>query len=213
MSSAGDSKAKLRAQVRRARRARTLAAAEAGAERAASARSCASHAVAAAASAVLAALPRSSCVAAYQALETEPPTEALIDQALSAGLTVIVPELLADNDLDWRAVRPDGSVGPLLGREALTAAELIVVPALLLDRGGRRLGQGGGSYDRALGRRSPTALVIAVVGDEELVDDPLPVDAHDAAVDGVITPGGGLVVLAPVRGTASARPPSRPARP
>lgn len=135
------------------------------------------------------------CVAAYQALPTEPPTDALIASALAAGLQVIVPELLPDNDLDWRPVGADGVLGARLGRDAIAAAGVVIVPALAVDRSGTRLGQGGGSYDRALVRRSPTALVVAVVGDAELVDGPLPADAHDVAVHAVITPGGGFQPL------------------
>ena len=42
--------------------------------------------------------------------------------------------------------------GPRLGRAAVAEAQLVVVPALAVDRRGLRLGRGGGSYDRALAR-------------------------------------------------------------
>lgn len=108
------------------------------------------------------------------------------------GLPVIVPEMLADRDLTWHDLRSDGSEGPALGLEAVAAAQVIVTPALAVDLSGTRLGQGGGSYDRALARCRPDAIIVAVVNDDEYGDWSLPRDAHDVRVNAVITPGRGL---------------------
>ncbi|GAB3693246.1 hypothetical protein GCM10028814_34080 [Angustibacter aerolatus] len=64
----------------------------------------------------------------------------------------------------------------------------MVAPALLVDRAGRRLGQGGGSFDRALARARPDALVVALLHDGELVEGPLPVEPHDRPVHVAVTP-------------------------
>jgi len=133
------------------------------------------------------------CVAIYRAAPTEPSTAALARALHERGVPVIVPDLLADLDLDWRELRPDGTQGPLLGREAIAAAHVIVTPALAVDHHGTRLGQGGGSYDRALARRRPGALVVAVVGDGEYVEGPLPREPHDEPVAAVVTPALGLL--------------------
>ena len=53
-----------------------------------------------------------------------------------------------------------------------------------------RLGYGGGCYDRALTRIRPDALVVALLHDGELLDDPLPTEAHDRRVDAVAMPSG-----------------------
>ena len=79
--------------------------------------------------------------------------------------------------------------GPPLGRDAIGAADLVLVPALAVDEAGRRLGQGGGSYDRALPRT--TAPVVAVVFGDEVLDT-IPAERHDRPVDGVLTPEHGL---------------------
>ncbi|MBA2637501.1 MAG: 5-formyltetrahydrofolate cyclo-ligase, partial [Solirubrobacterales bacterium] len=84
-------------------------------------------------------------------------------------------------------------VGRSLGREAIGEAQLVLAPALAVDRSGGRLGQGGGSYDRALGRT--TATVLAVVFDAEVLDA-VPVEPHDRRVDGALTPGGGIMRFA-----------------
>lgn len=126
-------------------------------------------------------------VAAFESLPTEPPTGPMIAGLRAAGHRVIVPVLLADADLAWR----DAETGEELGVAAVANARLIVLPALAVDVAGHRLGQGGGSYDRALLRSAPGAVRLAVVWDEEVLDA-VPVDAHDQPVDAVLTPGGGL---------------------
>ena len=59
--------------------------------------------------------------------------------------------------------------------------------SLAVDRGGRRLGQGGGWYDRMLPLRRDGVRVFAMVYDDELVPGPLPTQTHDETVDAVIT--------------------------
>lgn len=137
---------------------------------------------------------RIRCVAAYEALVTEPPTDAVVRAAQADGCEVILPRLLADRDLDWVRRGLAASAGTL-GRGGISLAGVVLVPALAVDRQGVRLGQGGGSYDRALPRRAPGSLVVAVVNDEEYVEHPLPREPHDALVDAVVTPGRGLLRL------------------
>jgi 5-formyltetrahydrofolate cyclo-ligase len=180
-------------------------------------RSADADAIAAAASALLDTLPLFSpspgatgehpayggqpCVAIYRSLPTEPPTEALAQMLHARGVPVIVPQMLEDRDLDWHELRADGSEGPTLGPDAIGAALVILTPAMAVDHSGTRLGQGGGSYDRALARRRPDAVLVAIVNDEEYAAWPLPFDTHDVRVRAVITPGGGLL---PVGGAGSA---------
>jgi 5-formyltetrahydrofolate cyclo-ligase len=113
----------------------------------------------------------------------------------------LLPVLLPGGDLDWAVA--DGRyepnrfgipepVGPRLGPEAIGACDLVLVPALLVDRRGTRLGRGGGSYDRALARA--TGLTVALLHDDELVDE-LPCEPHDIPVAAVATPSLGVVRL------------------
>ena len=84
--------------------------------------------------------------------------------------------------------------GPRLGPGALAAADVVVVPALAVDRRGARLGRGRGYYDRALAHARPGAVLVAVVFDDELVDA-LPAEPHDRRVSAVVTPSGGRQAL------------------
>src|SRR3954468_15115656 len=81
-------------------------------------------------------------------------------------------------------------MGPRLGPTAIGAADVVVVPALAVARDGIRLGRGGGYYDRALQHVRSNAVLVALVFDDELLDD-LPIEAHDQPVSAVVTPSGG----------------------
>ena len=116
----------------------------------------------------------------------------LVDRLTAAGYEVVVGVTLPDLDLDWRVT----GTPTTLGLNAIHDAQVIVAPALAVDRTGNRLGQGGGSYDRALARRHSDALIVVLLHDDELLPaDAVPVDAHDIAVDVVVTPSRGLVRL------------------
>ncbi|GAA4991861.1 5-formyltetrahydrofolate cyclo-ligase [Kineococcus glutinatus] len=135
-------------------------------------------------------------VACYTSLPGEPGTRGALDALQRDGVEVIVPVLLPDADLDWTpradpAPRTLGTSPHLLGPGAVAEVDLLLVPALAVDTEGHRLGQGGGSYDRALRRVPPRVPVIALVHDDELLDaavSPVPTLPHDRHVDAVITP-------------------------
>jgi 5-formyltetrahydrofolate cyclo-ligase len=105
-----------------------------------------------------------------------------------------------DLDLDWAlddgerrtsaVVRVSEPTGPRLGPQAVAEAAVVLVPALAVDRRGVRLGQGGGSYDRALSRVRPGTLVVALLHPGELFDEPLPSAPHDRPVHAVATVDG-----------------------
>lgn len=127
-------------------------------------------------------------VALYESLPTEPPTAVVVETLRENGIRPIVPILLADMDLSWR----DIVTGDDLGVDAITGADLIVTPGLAVSRvTGLRLGQGGGSYDRALLRVRPGTRVVTMLFDDELVEH-VPADPHDRAVDAVLTPSAGF---------------------
>ncbi len=208
-----------RRRVRAERRARA-AARGASIERVALARSLAEH--------VLSGLPaQANVVAAYRSLPTEPPTTVLLHELVRRGVRVLVPDLLDDLDLDWRALRANARPGRPRGVEAIAAADVVLVPALAVDRSGTRLGQGGGSYDRALARVRPGVPVVALLYDDELRrsdqlpddeprydDGPLPREDHDAPVTAVVTPTAGWTVLASPSSHHRAEPrPHHPPRP
>lgn len=143
---------------------------------------------------------RAATVAAYVSVSAEPGTGPVIERLAELGRRVILPVLLPDHDLDWAAYTgPAGLVsagrgllepaGPRLGPDAVATADVVLCPGLAVDRSGMRLGRGGGSYDRALGRVPRGTFVCMLLFPEELVDV-VPADAHDRRVTAVVTPAG-----------------------
>ena len=61
---------------------------------------------------------------------------------------------------------------------------------MAFDRSGRRVGYGGGFYDRFFPRTRPDALRIGVGFDVQLVDEELPSGHFDLGLDGVVTESG-----------------------
>ncbi|HHU10507.1 MAG TPA: ligase [Intrasporangiaceae bacterium] len=126
----------------------------------------------------------------YEPLPVEPDVTALLHTAYTSGMRILVPITLPDLDLDWAAWTPDG-LGEPLGKEAIAAADIVFTPGLSVDAAGTRLGQGGGCYDKALPRATPTAPVVCILHPgEDLTDPPLPREAHDMPVDAVLTADG-----------------------
>jgi 5-formyltetrahydrofolate cyclo-ligase len=143
---------------------------------------------------------RAATVAAYVSVGREPGTGPLLAALEASGKRVILPLLEPDGDLDWAVYRgPSGLLparrgllepaGPPLGQDAVAAADAVLVPGLAVDRHGMRMGRGGGSYDRALGR-VPVGTFTCVVLNAAEVLDAVPHAAHDRRVTAVATEDG-----------------------
>ncbi|GHJ50390.1 hypothetical protein Cs7R123_77320 [Catellatospora sp. TT07R-123] len=143
---------------------------------------------------------RGLTVCAYVPIGREPGGPDLPERlaARPAVARLLLPVLQPDLDLDWAAYTGPASlaeaarglrepVGPAQGRAAIAGADLVLVPAVAVDRSGVRLGRGGGSYDRALARVSLATPVAALLYDTELRDR-LPAQEHDQRVHVVVTP-------------------------
>ncbi|MBO4848780.1 MAG: 5-formyltetrahydrofolate cyclo-ligase [Clostridia bacterium] len=80
-------------------------------------------------------------------------------------------------------LEPDTETAEEIGADELDA---IILPAIGFDYKGRRLGQGGGYYDRLLAR---TDCFTAAVGFDCQLVASVPVEQNDKTVDVVVTPG------------------------
>lgn len=109
-------------------------------------------------------------VMVYEAVPGEPDLAAFITWCREAGKRVVVPDptptAAAPADLD--------------------SIDVAVVPGVAFTPHGRRLGQGGGWYDRVLVRLAPGATTIGVCFAPQLLDD-LPTEEHDVVLDSVVT--------------------------
>ncbi|MBA2951705.1 5-formyltetrahydrofolate cyclo-ligase [Streptomyces himalayensis] len=146
-------------------------------------------------------------VAAYVSMGREPGTRALLDALHARAVRVLLPVLLADNDLDWGAYGGEGSLvgvrhpgkiellepaGARLGPDAVLEADAVLLPGLAVDARGMRLGRGGGSYDRVLARLERAGVnpaLVVLLYDSEVVER-VPEESHDRPVHAVVTPSG-----------------------
>jgi 5-formyltetrahydrofolate cyclo-ligase len=130
------------------------------------------------------------------AKKNEVDTHALIRDALSRGRKALVPvtdfdknELIVSELRDMNELAPArfGLLEP--GGDAIrpvdpSAADIIIVPGVAFDRECRRIGFGGGYYDRLLS--SGGAVSIALSYEGQIVER-VPVDPHDIPVDIIVT--------------------------
>lgn len=146
-------------------------------------------------------------VCCYVPFGSEPGSIALLDVFRDRGIRVLLPVVPpTPGPLDWAEYTGTSALGkgnllpvlepsgPRLGPAAIGEADLVLVPALAVDRSGVRLGRGAGYYDRSLALASPEADLVAVIRDTELVDR-LPAESHDIRMTAVLTPSNGLVRL------------------
>ena len=117
--------------------------------------------------------------------------------AWGAGKIVLLPKvLLAERRMTpVRWASPDdemlvGSFGigePASGEDwPIEDIDLIVVPAVAYDRRGRRLGRGGGFYDRFLAQDKLQATTCGLAFAQQIVEE-LPAESHDCPVEIVVT--------------------------
>ena len=136
-------------------------------------------------------------VLTYVSVSSEVSTRMFIECALRDGKTVAVPRCLPGHCLEFVAIAsveqlvsaPFNLLEPSKDLSALTENHMnnsiCIVPALLVDTKGYRLGYGAGFYDRFLSTYSGKKICLAY--QQNLSRTTLPHTAFDVAVDVVIT--------------------------
>ena len=136
----------------------------------------------------------------YVSMGNEVPTHNIIKNALAGGKTVSVPRIGPGTQMHAVPVRDleqdlepgkFGIMEPKLHLLPVSEAciDLIIVPGLLFDRRGYRIGYGKGYYDRYLDRVytiSPHCRTIGLAFENQLVQT-LPRGKHDKPVMLIIT--------------------------
>ena len=132
-------------------------------------------------------------VASYISYQYEPDTSELNLALINSGKKLLLPRI-NESSLEWvswdrdeekidtsgRIPEPHGSI------VSADEIDVIIVPALRIDRRGYRLGQGGGFYDRAL--PSLRAWSIGLIHPDEISGEDLPRESHDVPLNAAATP-------------------------
>lgn len=142
-------------------------------------------------------------VCAYVPIGSEPGSAQMLEDLADFGARVLLPVVTGEGPLDWGWYAGKESLragpyglrepnGELLGSFALRIADLVLVPALAVDKSGVRLGRGAGHYDRSLADTASGTHLVAVVRDQEIFEE-LPAEPHDIRMTAVLTPNRGLL--------------------
>lgn len=137
---------------------------------------------------------RAKVVMAYASLPTEPDTRRIIDEAVAAGKTVLLPLCVSPKDMialpfrGWDALEPGylGVLEPCLSETKVVVPEpgLILVPCMAASADGRRLGHGRGYYDRFLAEHRAETVCLCF---RRLMRDSIPEGKTDRRTGRVIS--------------------------
>ncbi|MGH2637420.1 MAG: 5-formyltetrahydrofolate cyclo-ligase [Actinomycetota bacterium] len=135
-----------------------------------------------------------STVMGFWSFGSEVDTAPLIERLHAAGTRVVLPRI-EDGELVAARYAPGDPVtttpfgaGEPTGLEVALAEEVdvVITPGVVFDARGRRIGYGGGFYDRFLPRLRPGAPAIAIAFALQVVDD-APEGGMDRRVDVIVT--------------------------
>jgi 5-formyltetrahydrofolate cyclo-ligase len=134
-------------------------------------------------------------IAAYHPLKDEIDPAAIL-AGLGEGQRHALP-WFADREAQflWREgpasePSPWGVAQPPVGAGAL-APDIVLVPVVLADRRGTRIGHGKGHYDRALAHLRESGGPVSTIGlawESQISETPIPADRWDIRLDAVATP-------------------------
>lgn len=137
---------------------------------------------------------KASCVYCYVALPGEVETRGMIEAMWKSGIRVAAPKISGKEmefyeitswdqlETGYRGIAEPGTGCP----RADAADAVILVPGAAFDSEGRRVGYGGGYFDKFLARE-PGHLTVAVAYDFQIFPE-VPEEEHDRRVDLLVTP-------------------------
>jgi 5-formyltetrahydrofolate cyclo-ligase len=142
-------------------------------------------------------IPEGATIGFYRAGPDEAPTASHMRHFSEAGHALALPRFADRGAAMEFALHTDPfsesdlETGPFnlmqpLPEAPVAVPQVLFVPLIGFTADGRRLGQGGGHYDRWLAAH-PGTLAIGLAWDSQLVDD-LPHEPHDHALAAIVTP-------------------------
>ena len=134
-------------------------------------------------------------LALYLSFADELPTHQLINYLLDLRKSVYIPRI-DEAEMRWSQLTGENrgslkanrfgiaELEDMVDPEVEDTFDLVLVPGLAFDCDGRRLGYGGGYFDRFL-QKHPQLYRIGIGFREQMVDR-LPVEDHDIAMDEIL---------------------------
>jgi 5-formyltetrahydrofolate cyclo-ligase len=140
---------------------------------------------------------QASTILFYVSYDNEVYTHDVIKESLSSGKNVVVPitdkekhclilsKLKAWEDLECSTYSILEPKKNCVNKVSLDEIDLILVPGVVFDESGNRIGHGVGYYDGLL-KNSKNACHIGLAFEVQIVDS-IPAEEHDVKVDKIVT--------------------------
>jgi 5-formyltetrahydrofolate cyclo-ligase len=136
---------------------------------------------------------RARTIMLFSSFGSEVPTGSLIGRLHERGVVVALPRIEGTALVpvtyapgDPTTTTSFGAEEPVAGAPLDTSSiDVVGVPGVAFDRSGRRIGYGGGYYDRFL--RGLPAFTVGLVFGLQVVDADLPAGRFDLPVDAIVT--------------------------
>jgi 5-formyltetrahydrofolate cyclo-ligase len=132
-------------------------------------------------------------VLAFASFGQEIATDDLLEALLEAGKRVFLPYVETEGEMRAAEITSLGDLAPgyrgirePVRREPVTGLDAAIVPGVAFDARGRRLGYGGGFFDRFLETLPPGVPVIGICFEAQIVEE-VPSEEHDVPVSAVVT--------------------------
>lgn len=143
---------------------------------------------------------QSKSIGLYLAIGSEVQTREIINYALDLGKTVLLPRIMS-NDLRFYVVDQKdfeknsfdvnrfGIKEPNIDNRPADFIDLLIIPGIVFDMYGFRIGYGYGYYDKYL-TLNKFSKSIGLAYDFQFIKKPIPILPHDRKIDVLITESG-----------------------
>jgi len=143
---------------------------------------------------------QSKSIGLYLAIGSEVQTREIINYALDLGKTVLLPRIMS-NDLRFYVVDQKdfeensfdvnrfGIKEPKIDNKPADFIDLLIIPGIVFDTYGFRIGYGYGYYDKYL-TINKYSKSIGLAYDFQFIKKPIPILPHDRKIDVLITESG-----------------------
>ena len=143
---------------------------------------------------------QSKSIGLYLAIGSEVQTREIINYALDLGKTVLLPRIMS-NDLRFYVVDQKdfkknsfdvnrfGIKEPNIDNKPADFIDLLIIPGIVFDMYGFRIGYGYGYYDKYL-TINKFSKSIGLAYDFQFIKKPIPILPHDRKIDVLITESG-----------------------
>ena len=143
---------------------------------------------------------QSNSIGLYLAIGSEVQTREIINYALDLGKTVLLPRIMS-NDLRFYVVDQKdfkknsfdvnrfGIKEPKIDNKPADFIDLLIIPGIVFDMYGFRIGYGYGYYDKYL-TINKFSKIVGLAYDFQLIKRHIPILPHDRKIDILITENG-----------------------